>query len=133
MGLPGTRGLYTCFSKIQQTQYVVKTDTCKLCVIFRSRVLHTGCLCSHERHRPVHHMNSVIVASDYRIVQVKKNRFSLPRMPLAISSQRVNIWYHSDPHDQWMRVTWPTFFSPASGCLQELNSYRPMTGVQLLQ
>ena len=35
--------------------------------------------------------------------------FSPPRVPLAISSQRVNIWYHSDPHDQWKRVTWPVF------------------------
>ena len=26
-------------------------------------------------------------------------------MPLAISSQRVYIWYHADPHDQWKRVT----------------------------
>ena len=28
-------------------------------------------------------------------------------MPLAISSQRVNICYHSDPHDQWKSVAWP--------------------------
>ena len=25
-------------------------------------------------------------------------------MPLATSSQRVNIWYHTGPHDQWKRV-----------------------------
>ena len=26
-------------------------------------------------------------------------------MPLAISCHRVNIWYHTDLHDQWKRVT----------------------------
>ena len=36
-----------------------------------------------------------------------KTKFSPPRIPLVISSQRVNIWYHTDPHDQWKRVTWP--------------------------
>ena len=40
---------------------------------------------------------------------VKKNKFSPPRMPLAISSQRVNIWYHTEPHDEWKRVKWPVF------------------------
>ena len=34
-----------------------------------------------------------------------------------LSSQRVDIWYHSDPHDQWKRVTWPFFCLPASGYL----------------
>ena len=29
----------------------------------------------------------------------KKNTFSPPRIPLAMCSQRVNIWYHSDRHD----------------------------------
>ena len=24
--------------------------------------------------------------------------------------KRVNIWYHSDPHYQWKRFTWPVFF-----------------------
>ena len=32
------------------------------------------------------------------------------RMLLAISSQRVNVWYHTDPHDQWKRVTCGLFF-----------------------
>ena len=36
----------------------------------------------------------------YTLVQVK-NKLSPPREPLAISSQRVSIWYHADPHDQW--------------------------------
>ena len=36
----------------------------------------------------------------YRLVQVLQLSFSPPRMPLAMSSQRVNTWYHSDPHDQ---------------------------------
>ena len=31
--------------------------------------------------------------------------------PLAISSQRVNIWYHTGPHDRWKRVTWPFFLN----------------------
>ena len=36
-----------------------------------------------------------------------KNKQIISPIPLAVSSQRVNIWYHSDPHDQWKRVTWP--------------------------
>ena len=32
-----------------------------------------------------------------------------PRMPLAISCRGVNIWNHTDPHDQWKRVTWQVF------------------------
>ena len=40
----------------------------------------------------------------------KISKFSPPRMPLAISSQQVNIWYHTDLHGQWKRVTWPVFF-----------------------
>ena len=36
-----------------------------------------------------------------RLVQLESRKFPSPRMPLAISSQRVNIWYHTDPHDQW--------------------------------
>ena len=47
----------------------------------------------------------------------KKNKFSPPQIPLAISSQRGNIWCHGDPHDQWKRVTWPKQNVPASGCL----------------
>ena len=35
-----------------------------------------------------------------RLAHVKKNKFSPRRMPLAVSSQRVNIWYRPDPHDQ---------------------------------
>ena len=31
----------------------------------------------------------------YRLVHVKKNKFSPRRMPLAISSQKENIWYHT--------------------------------------
>ena len=66
----------------------------------------------------------------YRLVQVKKPKFSPPLIPLAISSQRVNIWCHGDPHDRWKRVTWAFIFKPASGCLQERNSYLPMRGLQ---
>ena len=53
-------------------------------------------------------------------------------MPRAISSPRVNIniWYHSDPHDQWKRVAWPFLFVTASGCLLGRNSYWPMTDLQ---
>ena len=36
----------------------------------------------------------------YRLVQVKCPNFSPPRIPFAISSQRVNIWYHSGTHGQ---------------------------------
>ena len=44
--------------------------------------------------------------------------------------KRVNIWYHSDPHYQWKRFTWPVFFFAALGCLLERNSYRPtLTGL----
>ena len=43
----------------------------------------------------------------YRLVQAKKKKISPPRIPLAVSSQRVNIWYRSEPHGQWKRVTWP--------------------------
>ena len=32
-------------------------------------------------------------------------------MPLAMPSQRVNIWYHTDAHDQWKRVTWTIYFN----------------------
>ena len=35
----------------------------------------------------------------YRLVQITPPKFSPPRIPLAISSRRVNIWYHSGPHD----------------------------------
>ena len=38
----------------------------------------------------------------YRLVHEKT--ISPRRMPLAISSQSVNIWYHTDPHDQCKRV-----------------------------
>ena len=31
-------------------------------------------------------------------------------MPLAISSQRLNNWYQTDPHDHSERVTMPIFF-----------------------
>ena len=41
---------------------------------------------------------------------VKNRKFSPSRMPLAIYSQRVNIWYHTDLHDRCKRVTWPAFF-----------------------
>ena len=44
-------------------------------------------------------------------VHVENPNFSPPRMLFVISSQRVNIWYHTDPHDHWKRVTWPVFFS----------------------
>ena len=37
----------------------------------------------------------------------KKNDFSPPRIPRAISSQILNILYNSDPHDQRKWVTWP--------------------------
>ena len=47
----------------------------------------------------------------YRLVRVKKNKLSPRRMPLAISGQRVKNWYHTDPHGQWKRVTWPVFFN----------------------
>ena len=43
----------------------------------------------------------------YRMVQVNKTKLSPPRMPIEISGQRENIWYHSEPHDQRKRVTWP--------------------------
>ena len=62
----------------------------------------------------------------------QKRQVSPRRMPLAISSQRANIWYHTAPHDQWKRVTRPVFFLTASGCVQEQNSYRPMTGLHIL-
>ena len=35
-----------------------------------------------------------------KLIQVKRWILSPPRMPLAISSHRVDIWYHTDPHDQ---------------------------------
>ena len=40
----------------------------------------------------------------YGLVRVQSPKLSLPRILLAISSQRVNIWYHIDPHDQRRRV-----------------------------
>ena len=42
----------------------------------------------------------------------KKKKKSLPRMPLAISSQRVNSWYHTDPSDKCKtkRMAWPFLF-----------------------
>ena len=69
----------------------------------------------------------------YRLVQVKQIKVSPPRMPLAISSRRVNIWYHPDPHAQCKRVTWTVFFLTASGCLLFIGAnivstnYRPST------
>ena len=42
--------------------------------------------------------------------KLRRPKFSLPLMPLAISTQMVNIWYHTDPHEQWKQVTWPVFF-----------------------
>ena len=50
--------------------------------------------------------------SVYRLVQVKPPKFSPLRIPLAISSQRVSVQYHSDRHDEWKRVTRPFFFRP---------------------
>ena len=49
---------------------------------------------------------------------------------LAISSHRVNIWYHTDPHDQWKRVTWPVFFNglgPSLGAKIVSTNGRPST------
>ena len=31
-------------------------------------------------------------------VQVKKKKLSPPRIPLEISGQELNVWYHSDPN-----------------------------------
>ena len=46
-----------------------------------------------------------------RLGHVKKTMFFPWRMPLAIiSSRRVNIWYRTDPRDQWKRVTRPVYF-----------------------
>ena len=45
----------------------------------------------------------------YRLVQAKSQKFSPVRIPLAKSSQTMNIWYHTDPHDQWKRVAWPIY------------------------
>ena len=49
------------------------------------------------------------------MVHVKKSKFSTPRIPLVISSQRVDIRYHNDPHGQCKRVTWPFFISTGLG------------------
>ena len=35
-----------------------------------------------------------------RLIHVKSLKLSPPQVPLAISSQKVNIWYHADPHNQ---------------------------------
>ena len=43
-------------------------------------------------------------ARAFRLVHVKITKFSHRRMTLAISSQRANIWCHTDPLDQWKRV-----------------------------
>ena len=40
----------------------------------------------------------------YRLVQVKDNKFSPSRVPLAMSGQKVIVWYHTNPQDQWKRV-----------------------------
>ena len=53
----------------------------------------------------------------------KKKKLSTPGMPLAISSQRVNTWYHTDPHDQWKRVTWPEKKITASGSLYKNKAH----------
>ena len=56
------------------------------------------------------HNNLINGSSNINMLQAgssNKPKVSPPRMPLAISSQRVNIWYHTDPHDQLKRVTWP--------------------------
>ena len=34
-----------------------------------------------------------------------KPEFRQPRMPHALATRMSNIWYHSDLHEQWKRVT----------------------------
>ena len=64
-----------------------------------------------------------------------RRKLSPPRMPLATSSQRVNIWYHTDPHGQWKRGILASFFFEwprAVSTSRSGNSYRPMTGLQFV-
>ena len=60
--------------------------------------------------RTLKHSSNRINLIFYELVQVKVGNSSPHEwMPLAISSQRVNAWYHADHRDRWKTVTWPLF------------------------
>ena len=64
----------------------------------------------------------------YELVQAYRPQSRQPLMPHAISTRLSNVWYHTDRHEQWKRVTQPEL-GPGLGASTEYVS-RPVTGLQ---
>ena len=46
----------------------------------------------------------------YELIQAQHPKFRKPRMPHAVATRMLHIWYHVDRHEQWKRVAQPVIF-----------------------
>ena len=66
----------------------------------------------------------------YELVQVKGRKLFAHQMPLALSTRPSYIWYHSDRHDQYKRVTWSFFVAgPTLGLGTSGENVPPPTAI----
>ena len=55
-------------------------------------------------------LHRIVAVHEYRLVRANPPSLCQPRMPHAIATRMSHIWYHTDHHEQWRRVTKPVFF-----------------------